>query len=78
MLTCDLAVEGSPSISMLRSPRRWVPLERFFSDPPSSIRSSAIFSWSWPQIEGARLRAIWWRGVEGVEGVEGGWSGGVE
>mmetsp|Transcript_54291 Transcript_54291/g.161199 ORF Transcript_54291/g.161199 Transcript_54291/m.161199 type:complete len:370 (-) Transcript_54291:499-1608(-) len=51
--SCDLAVEGSPSSRTLMSPRRWVPFLRFFSWPPSSMSSSAVFSKVWPQMEGA-------------------------
>jgi len=32
----DLAVDGSPTIIKLISPRRWVPLAKFFSAPPKS------------------------------------------
>mmetsp|Transcript_26253 Transcript_26253/g.84784 ORF Transcript_26253/g.84784 Transcript_26253/m.84784 type:complete len:269 (-) Transcript_26253:732-1538(-) len=52
--SCDLAVDGSPSIRMLMSPRRWVPLARLRSVPPRSIMSSARFSCVWPKTEGAR------------------------
>mmetsp|Transcript_17064 Transcript_17064/g.36942 ORF Transcript_17064/g.36942 Transcript_17064/m.36942 type:complete len:438 (+) Transcript_17064:770-2083(+) len=51
--SCDLAVPGSPSMSTLMSPRRWVPLARLRSAPPRSMSSSARFSYSWPKMEGA-------------------------
>mmetsp|Transcript_26743 Transcript_26743/g.50937 ORF Transcript_26743/g.50937 Transcript_26743/m.50937 type:complete len:214 (-) Transcript_26743:816-1457(-) len=49
----DLATEGSPTISTLTSPRRCVPLGRFFSCPPSNCSVSAFLIWSWPKMEGA-------------------------
>mmetsp|Transcript_46281 Transcript_46281/g.149163 ORF Transcript_46281/g.149163 Transcript_46281/m.149163 type:complete len:391 (-) Transcript_46281:521-1693(-) len=51
--SCDLAVDGSPSIRMLMSPRKCVPFARLRSVPPSSISSSARFSKSCPNTEGA-------------------------
>mmetsp|Transcript_5249 Transcript_5249/g.16456 ORF Transcript_5249/g.16456 Transcript_5249/m.16456 type:complete len:234 (-) Transcript_5249:477-1178(-) len=53
---CDFAVEGSPTISTLMSPRRCVPLARFFSTPPSSMSSSACFTSSCPYTDGASER----------------------
>mmetsp|Transcript_7124 Transcript_7124/g.12162 ORF Transcript_7124/g.12162 Transcript_7124/m.12162 type:complete len:279 (-) Transcript_7124:698-1534(-) len=51
--SCDLAVDGSPTISTLMSPLRWVPFTRFFSTPPSSSSSSAFLMWWWPAMDGA-------------------------
>mmetsp|Transcript_19489 Transcript_19489/g.42049 ORF Transcript_19489/g.42049 Transcript_19489/m.42049 type:complete len:287 (+) Transcript_19489:1953-2813(+) len=47
------AVPGSPSMRMLMSPRKCVPFARLRSAPPSSMSKSAIFSCSWPKMEGA-------------------------
>mmetsp|Transcript_483 Transcript_483/g.1111 ORF Transcript_483/g.1111 Transcript_483/m.1111 type:complete len:235 (+) Transcript_483:1099-1803(+) len=52
----DLAVEGSPTMRMLMSPRRWVPLARFFSQPERSCRARAFLMTSWPWMEGQTLR----------------------
>mmetsp|Transcript_69417 Transcript_69417/g.203733 ORF Transcript_69417/g.203733 Transcript_69417/m.203733 type:complete len:213 (+) Transcript_69417:1368-2006(+) len=54
---CDLPQEGSPTRSTLMSPRRWVPLGRFFSVPPIICRSRPALTRSWPQIDGAKERA---------------------
>mmetsp|Transcript_6 Transcript_6/g.7 ORF Transcript_6/g.7 Transcript_6/m.7 type:complete len:259 (+) Transcript_6:1157-1933(+) len=51
--SCDFAVEGSPTISKLISPLRWVPLGRFFSAPPRSCRRMAFLTRGWPSMEGA-------------------------
>mmetsp|Transcript_48957 Transcript_48957/g.116437 ORF Transcript_48957/g.116437 Transcript_48957/m.116437 type:complete len:235 (+) Transcript_48957:1111-1815(+) len=52
----DLPQLGSPTISTLMSPLRWVPLLRFFSTPDSSCNSKPCFTFSWPQIAGANDR----------------------
>ena len=41
LFTWLLAVDGSPSISIFTSPRRWVPFAKFFSEPPRSIKRRA-------------------------------------
>ena len=51
---CDFAVDGSPTMRMLISPRMWVPLGRFFSAPPRSRRRIASLILSCPKIDGAR------------------------
>mmetsp|Transcript_984 Transcript_984/g.2916 ORF Transcript_984/g.2916 Transcript_984/m.2916 type:complete len:215 (+) Transcript_984:5005-5649(+) len=50
----DLATPGSPTMSKLMSPLRWVPFFRFFSMPPSSSKTMAFLMKSWPKMEGAR------------------------
>jgi hypothetical protein len=52
--SCDFAVDGSPTMSMLMSPRIWVPLGRFFSAPPSRSKRIASLILSWPYMDGAR------------------------
>mmetsp|Transcript_10336 Transcript_10336/g.25335 ORF Transcript_10336/g.25335 Transcript_10336/m.25335 type:complete len:212 (+) Transcript_10336:545-1180(+) len=47
-----LAVLGSPTMSMLMSPLRCVPLARFFSHPDSSCSASAFLMTSCPWMEG--------------------------
>mmetsp|Transcript_116813 Transcript_116813/g.326785 ORF Transcript_116813/g.326785 Transcript_116813/m.326785 type:complete len:241 (-) Transcript_116813:696-1418(-) len=54
---CDLPQEGSPTRSTLMSPRRCVPLGRFFSVPPIICNNSPALTFSWPQMEGANERA---------------------
>mmetsp|Transcript_98458 Transcript_98458/g.211049 ORF Transcript_98458/g.211049 Transcript_98458/m.211049 type:complete len:235 (-) Transcript_98458:726-1430(-) len=54
---CDFPQEGSPMRRTLISPRKWVPLERFFSVPPTICKSNPSFTFSWPQIDGAKERA---------------------
>mmetsp|Transcript_8874 Transcript_8874/g.27591 ORF Transcript_8874/g.27591 Transcript_8874/m.27591 type:complete len:213 (-) Transcript_8874:838-1476(-) len=54
---CDFPQEGSPTSSTLMSPRRCVPLARFFSVPPTICSSRPSFTPSCPQIEGANERA---------------------
>mmetsp|Transcript_55524 Transcript_55524/g.132720 ORF Transcript_55524/g.132720 Transcript_55524/m.132720 type:complete len:245 (-) Transcript_55524:359-1093(-) len=42
------------------SPLRWVPLDRFFSTPPSICKSRPAFTRSWPQMAGAKdLDSSW-------------------
>lgn len=50
--SCDFAVEGSPTIMTLMSPRRCVPFSRLRSQPPSSWRMSAFLMNSCPNIDG--------------------------
>mmetsp|Transcript_42241 Transcript_42241/g.97780 ORF Transcript_42241/g.97780 Transcript_42241/m.97780 type:complete len:213 (+) Transcript_42241:1055-1693(+) len=54
---CDFPHEGSPTSSTLMSPRRCVPFAKFFSVPPTICSSKPSFTFSWPQIEGAKERA---------------------
>mmetsp|Transcript_100464 Transcript_100464/g.279794 ORF Transcript_100464/g.279794 Transcript_100464/m.279794 type:complete len:258 (-) Transcript_100464:204-977(-) len=54
---CDLPQEGSPTSSTLMSPRRCVPFARFFSVPPTICRSKPSFTFSCPQMDGAKERA---------------------
>mmetsp|Transcript_17799 Transcript_17799/g.38121 ORF Transcript_17799/g.38121 Transcript_17799/m.38121 type:complete len:266 (-) Transcript_17799:777-1574(-) len=54
---CDLPQDGSPTIKMLMSPRRWVPFSRFFSVPPIICSRSPALTFSCPQMEGAQERA---------------------
>mmetsp|Transcript_17301 Transcript_17301/g.35073 ORF Transcript_17301/g.35073 Transcript_17301/m.35073 type:complete len:229 (-) Transcript_17301:785-1471(-) len=58
---CDLPQEGSPTSRMLMSPRRWVPLGKFFSVPPTICSSMPAFTFSWPQMLGAKDRASNWK-----------------
>jgi hypothetical protein len=51
---CDFAVEGSPTMRRLMSPRICVPFGRFFSAPPRRRRRMARLIYSWPYIEGAK------------------------
>lgn len=51
--SCDLAVEGSPTMRRLMSPRIWVPLGKFFSAPPRRRRRMARLMCSCPKIDGA-------------------------
>ena len=45
---CDLAVDGSPTMSTLMSPRMCAPFLRFFSSPPSKSSRMACLMWSDP------------------------------
>mmetsp|Transcript_28138 Transcript_28138/g.76182 ORF Transcript_28138/g.76182 Transcript_28138/m.76182 type:complete len:227 (-) Transcript_28138:67-747(-) len=58
---CDFPQEGSPTRSTLMSPRRCVPLARFFSVPPTICISRPSLTFSWPQMEGAKERASSWK-----------------
>mmetsp|Transcript_38238 Transcript_38238/g.89410 ORF Transcript_38238/g.89410 Transcript_38238/m.89410 type:complete len:203 (+) Transcript_38238:1039-1647(+) len=82
--SCDFAVDGSPTMSTLMSPRRWV-LVCFtsFSTPPRSIRRRPFLMYSWPKMDGARDRARVsktslslesWRMLSMSVGVMVGWS----
>mmetsp|Transcript_69848 Transcript_69848/g.151945 ORF Transcript_69848/g.151945 Transcript_69848/m.151945 type:complete len:213 (+) Transcript_69848:1119-1757(+) len=51
---CDLPHEGSPTRRILMSPRRCVPLARFFSVPPIIWSRRPAFTLSCPQMEGAK------------------------
>mmetsp|Transcript_19716 Transcript_19716/g.45707 ORF Transcript_19716/g.45707 Transcript_19716/m.45707 type:complete len:229 (-) Transcript_19716:926-1612(-) len=54
----DLAVEGSPSIRMLMSPRRRAPSGSCFREPPISWQQRAFLMSSCPKMEGAMERCI--------------------
>lgn len=51
--SCDFAVDGSPTMSRLMSPRICVPFRRFFSAPPRRRSRMASLILSCPKIEGA-------------------------
>ena len=50
---CDLAVDGSPTMHTLMSPRRRVPSLVVLCTPPSSMSSMPFFTSSCPRIVGA-------------------------
>mmetsp|Transcript_34880 Transcript_34880/g.108486 ORF Transcript_34880/g.108486 Transcript_34880/m.108486 type:complete len:214 (+) Transcript_34880:1299-1940(+) len=58
---CDFPQDGSPTNSTLMSPRRCVPLARFFSVPPTICNSSPSLTFAWPQMDGANERARSWK-----------------
>lgn len=51
---CDFAVEGSPTMRMLMSPRMCVPFGKFFSAPPKRRSRIASLILSCPKMDGAR------------------------
>ena len=55
---CDLAVEGSPSISTLMSPLMRVPSGSLFLDPPKSKHAIALLMSGEPKMDGAMLPKI--------------------
>ena len=49
----DLAVEGSPTIHTLMSPRRRIPSEVVLWTPLSNISKIPLFTSEWPKVAGA-------------------------